>query len=271
MKYISVIILGLIQGLSEFLPISSSAHLIIFRDVFGIGSFIVEDMEMCFDISLHLGTLLAIFLYFFRDFIRMFLRGVIKGPKDKEGKLLYYVIVATIPAAIVGFFLDDLVESYFRTNLLLIIGALVLMGILLYIFDIKREETNSLKQMTFLDAILIGLAQCLALVPGFSRSGATITMARIRKINRVDAAKFSFYLSLPVTAGAVILKLIKGDMINLITNELNIFIVGVTTSFIVGIFTIKFLLKFLNKHEYNIFMWYRLILSLVVLLTLYLR
>ena len=271
MKYIDTILLGIIQGLSEFLPISSSAHLMIFRDIFGIGKFIVDDLEMCFDISLHLGTLLAILIYFFRDFVRMFLRGIIKGPKDKEGKLLYYVIVATIPAAILGLLFDDIVESYFRTNYLLIIVALVVMGILLYIFDIKKEDTNSLKKMTWLDAILIGLAQCLALIPGFSRSGTTITMARIRKINRVDAAKFSFYLSFPVTLGAVVLKFIKGDMMNLILYDKTVFIIGVTTSFIIGLIVIKFLLKFLDKHEYNIFMWYRLILSMIILVTLYMR
>ena len=125
--------------------------------------------------------------------------------------------------------------------------------------------------MGFKDAILIGCAQVCALIPGFSRSGTTISMARILKINRSDAAKFSFYLSAPVVLGAVAIKLVKGEMISLITSEPVTFILGVVISFVSGMLCIKFLLSYIKKHDYNIFMWYRLILALIVLIVLYLK
>ena len=125
--------------------------------------------------------------------------------------------------------------------------------------------------MTFKDAILIGCAQVCALIPGFSRSGTTISMARVLKINRSDAAKFSFYLSAPVVLGAVAIKVLKGEMLSLITYDPVTFIMGVLISFVSGLLCIKFLLSYIKKHDYNIFMWYRLILALVVLLTLYLK
>ena len=122
--------------------------------------------------------------------------------------------------------------------------------------------------MSFKDALLIGCAQVFALIPGFSRSGTTISMARVLKINRSDAAKFSFYLSAPVVLGAVVIKILKGEMLSLITNEPVTFALGVVISFVSGILCIKFLLNYIKKHDYNIFMWYRLILSLIVLIVL---
>ena len=114
--YFQTFILGVIQGIAEFLPISSSAHLIIFRDLFGIGSFMGQDVNLAFDIALHLGTLFAIVIYFFKDFWNMFIKGITKGPKDSEGKILWYIIVATIPAAIAGVLFEDVIENIIRSN-----------------------------------------------------------------------------------------------------------------------------------------------------------
>jgi undecaprenyl-diphosphatase len=125
--------------------------------------------------------------------------------------------------------------------------------------------------MGFRDALLIGCAQVFALIPGFSRSGTTISMARVLKINRSDAAKFSFYLSAPVVLGAVAIKVLKGEMISLITYDPLTFIIGVVISFVSGLLCIKFLLNYIKKHDYNIFMWYRLILALIVLIVLYFK
>ena len=125
--------------------------------------------------------------------------------------------------------------------------------------------------MTFKDAILIGCAQVCALIPGFSRSGTTISMARCLKLNRSDAAKFSFYLSAPVVLGAVAIKVLKGEMLALITYDVSVFVIGVVISFVSGLLCIKFLLQYIKKHDYNIFMWYRLIMALVVLVTLLLK
>ncbi len=268
MKIFETIILGIIQGIAEFLPISSSAHLIIFRDVFGIGSFIAGDMEMCFDIALHFGTFLAILVFFFKDFWKMLIKGFTKGVKDPDGKMLWMIAVATIPAAIFGVLFEDIIDELVRTNYLLIAIALAVMGIIINYCDKLSKESRGFKDMTFKDAIFIGCAQVFALIPGFSRSGTTISMARVLKINRSDAARFSFYLSAPVVLGAVAVKFLKGEMISLITYDVGTFIIGVLISFISGMLCIKFLLAYIKKHDYNIFMWYRLVLALIVLVML---
>ena len=268
MEIIQVIILGIIQGIAEFLPISSSAHLIIFRDIFGIGSFITGEFEMSFDIALHFGTLLAILVYFFKDFFKMFRDGFTKGMKTTDGKLLWYVVIATIPAAIVGVLFEDIIDKAVRTNYILICGCLALMGVIIYICDKKNAQTKTFKNMRLKDAIVIGCSQVCALIPGFSRSGTTIATARCLKLNREEAAKFSFYLSAPVVAGAVIIKIVKGDMLNLISYNPTIFVIGVVISFLSGILCIKYLLKYIKNHDYNVFMWYRLGISLLALVIL---
>lgn len=271
MRIIETIILGIIQGIAEFLPISSSAHLIIFRDVFGVGSFLSGNLEMSFDIALHFGTFLAILVYFFKDFWKMFIKGFTKGTKDEDGKMMWMIVVATIPAAIIGVLFEDKIDELVRNNFVLIAICLAIMGIIIKYTDKLSKETRSFKNMTFKDAILIGCAQVCALIPGFSRSGTTISMARALKINRSDAAKFSFYLSAPVVLGAVAIKVLKGEMVSLITSEPVTFLIGVVISFVSGLLCIKFLLSYINKHSYDIFMWYRLILALIVLIVLYLK
>ena len=271
MKILETIILGVIQGIAEFLPISSSAHLIIFRDVFGVGSFISGNIEMSFDIALHFGTFLAILVYFFKDFWKMFVKGFTKGVKDNDGKMMWMIVVATIPAAIFGVLFEDKIDELVRTNYVLIAICLAIMGIIIKYTDKLSKENRSFKDMTFKDAILIGCAQVCALIPGFSRSGTTISMARVLKINRSDAAKFSFYLSAPVVLGAVAIKILKGEMFTLIMTEPVTFTLGVVISFVSGLLCIKFLLSYIKKHDYNIFMWYRLLLALIVLFVLYLK
>lgn len=271
MSIVETIILGIIQGIAEFLPISSSAHLIIFRDVFGIGSFISGNMELSFDIALHFGTFLAILVYFFKDFWQMFIKGITKGCKDPKGKMLWMIVAATIPAAIFGVLFEDVITDIVRTNYVLIAICLAIMGIIIKYTDKLSSEARLLSDMTFKDAFLIGCAQVCALIPGFSRSGTTISMARVLKINRSDAAKFSFYLSAPVVLGAVAIKILKGEMISLITYDPKTFIIGVVISFVSGLLCIKFLLNYIKKHNYNIFMWYRLLLAFAVLLVLFLK
>ena len=271
MKILETIILGIIQGIAEFLPISSSAHLIIFRDVFGVGSFMTGNLEMSFDIALHFGTFLAILVYFFKDFWKMIMKGFTKGVKEKDGKMMWMIVAATIPAAIVGVLFEDKIDELVRTNFVLIAICLAIMGIIIKYTDKLSKDNRSFKDMGFKDAILIGCAQVCALIPGFSRSGTTISMARVLKINRSDAARFSFYLSAPVVLGAVAIKVLKGEMISLITTEPVTFIIGVVISFVSGLLCIKFLLSYIKKHDYNIFMWYRLILALIVLITLYFK
>ena len=266
MSIIETVILGIIQGIAEFLPISSSAHLIIFRDIFGIGAGMSHDMELAFDVALHLGTLLAIALYFFKDFITMITKGLTKGVKDKEGKILWYLIAATIPAAVAGLLFEDVIENIIRGNLYIIGIALAVMGIIIYIADKKGKNKKDVKQMTIKDALLIGCAQTFALIPGFSRSGTTIAAARSLGIEREQAAKFSFYLSAPVVCGAVILNLLEKTTWTIIAANVSTFVIGILISFIVGLICIKYLLKYLHNHNFKIFMIYRIIIAIVVLI-----
>ncbi len=262
---IGVIILAIIQGIAEFLPISSSAHLIIFRDLFGIGSSITEELSMSFDIALHFGTLLAIGIYFFKDFINMIVKGFTKGTKDKEGKILWYLIIATIPGALAGFLLEDKVDELIRGNFIIIGSALIIMGIIIYLADKYFEMKKDVGDLTIKDAFIIGCSQAFALIPGFSRSGTTIATGRALKLDRESAAKFSFYLSAPIVLGAVLSQLMGDNTIDLVMNNLDTFIVGVVVAFISGLLCISFLLKYLRKNDFKIFMWYRLILGIIVI------
>lgn len=263
---IASVILGIIQGIAEFLPISSSAHLIIFRDIFGIGAGMSPKMGLCFDLALHLGTLLAIAVYFFKDFWNMVIRGVTKGPKDKEGKLFWQIVVATIPAAIAGVLWEEPIENFIRTNYLLIALALLVMGVIIYLVDKYSAKKKEIKDLTFKDALIIGCSQIFALIPGFSRSGTTITAARALQTNREAAAKFSFYLSAPIVLGACILQFLEDGTLAIISANLGMFITGIVVAFITGILCIRFLLQYLKKHDFKAFMIYRILLAAVVIL-----
>lgn len=265
---ISVIILAIIQGIAEFLPISSSAHLIIFREVFGIGKDVISgDLGLTFDIALHLGTALAIIVFFFKDFLNMAIKGFTKGVKDKDGKIMWYLIAATIPAALAGVLFEDVIDNVIREKYYLIAIALIVMGIIIYLVDKKCPRDKEIKDMTLKDALIIGCSQVFALIPGFSRSGTTIAAGRALHLEREDAAKFSFYLSLPVVMGAVVLQLIKVDF-SIIASNISVLLVGIVISFIIGILCIKFLLKYLRSNDFKVFMWYRLILGIGVLIYL---
>ncbi len=263
---IEVIFLAIIQGIAEFLPISSSAHLIIFRDLFGVGSSVITgDLALAFDIALHFGTLLAIALYFFNDFLSMVIKGVTTGTKTQEGKIFWYIIVATIPAAIVGVLFEDVIENAIRGNFILIATALIIMGIIIYTADKFSKQEKNLKSMSIKDAIIIGCSQVFALIPGFSRSGTTITAARGLKLNREEAAKFSFYLSAPVVCGAVVLSIFDEVTMAAIRANLTIFLVGILVAFVSGLLCIEFLLKYIKKHDFKAFMWYRILLGIIVI------
>lgn len=269
--FFQIFILGLIQGIAEFLPISSSAHLIIFRDLLGIGSSMGADIALSFDIALHFGTLLAIGIYFFKDFIQMIRNGLTKGPKDEEGKLLWFIIVATIPAAIAGVLFEDVIENMIRSNYILIALALIVMGIIIYVFDKYMKQNKNFKKMNYLDALIIGVSQVFALIPGFSRSGTTIAAGRARGLNREDAAKFSFYLSAPVVLGAVILNVFDANVLAAIASNASIFIIGVLVAFISGLLCIEFLLRYIKNNNFKIFMYYRIFIGIVVIVVTLLR
>lgn len=254
------IILGIIQGIGEFLPISSSAHLILVPYLLGW-----EQSSLSFDVALHFGTLLAVLVVFFNEWWSLFkgaLNKITKKKESFENRMFWYLVVATVPGAVLGFLLDDVVENVFRQKIWLIATSLAVMGVLIYLGDKwasnhYKIETD-FKHISLKQAFLVGLSQALAIIPGFSRSGTTILTARLMGLSKEAATKFTFLLSVPIIAGAAILKL--GDLvINLET------IIGIVTAFVVGIFSIKFLLNYIKKHDFSIFAIYRVIFAIIIL------
>lgn len=276
MTHINAIMLGIIQGITEFFPISSSAHLIAARFLFGITDSALGNLT--FDIALHFGTLMAIVIYFFKDLMLMLKdgfkfkkNGVYSfGVLSSSGKLLWYIAVACIPAGIAGVLFDDIIEEFIRESVyapLIIAGTLSIMGVVIYYIDKHAETLVDLEHMTLKQALLIGIGQMFAIIPGFSRSGTTIMMARSQKLDRVSAAKFSFLLGVPVMAGAAVLKF-KDLTLSMI--DLN-FILGVITSFVFGMLCIKVLMVIVKNVGFEYFAVYRIVLSIILVVTYIVR
>lgn len=260
MSVFKAVILGIIQGIAEFLPISSSAHLILIPYLFGW-----EESGLAFDVALHFGTMIAVLVVFFKDWWDLFI-GAVKDVKNKEkstdGKMFWYLVVATIPAALAGFLLDDIIENVIRNKIWIIALALAIMGLLIYLGD-KWAQKHYKKETKFEDislkqALLVGVSQAFAVIPGFSRSGTTILAGRLMGISKEAITKFTFLLSVPVICGAAILK--AGDLV--FTKEV---IIGIISSFSAGLLTIKFLLNYIKKHDFSVFAFYRVILALIIL------
>lgn len=266
MTEIQALILGVIQGLTEFLPVSSSGHLNVFPWIFN------WKISEAFDVALHLGTLLAICIFFFKDWINLIKGGfnkIVKKEDSLDGKIFWYLVIATIPAGILSLVLDEISERIIGNNLnlkmALIAGALILMGIILYIVDKKSKSEVKYEDISLKQSILIGLSQAIAAAfPGVSRSGITMTVARGLKVDRESAAKYSFLLATPITAAAVLVN-IKHFVFDLP------FFVGVLSSFIVGLLIIKFLLDYLRKGSFKIFAIYRIIFGLIIMGLLFVR
>jgi undecaprenyl-diphosphatase len=266
MTPLQAITLGILQGLSEFLPISSSAHLTLAPWLLGW-----EDPGLAFDVALHLGTLIAVLWYFRMEWLALvkaafgiLTSGRIETPEKRR---VIYLIVATIPGAIGGFLLQSRAETAFRDPQLIAI-ALIVMGIVLWLADKLVDQNRVLGEMRWLDALLIGLSQVIALIPGVSRSGTTISTARGLRFDRESAAEFSFLMSMPIIAAAVIMEGPKALQEGGLTNEL---MSGVVASAISGWLAISILMRFVSKHSYGIFAFYRVALGLIVLGVLYAR
>ena len=260
MSIIHSIILGIVQGLTEFLPVSSSGHLNVFPWLFGW-----EQMPESFDVALHLGTLLAIAIFFFKDWISLLVGGykkLIKKEDSTEGRMFWYLVAATIPAGILSLVLDKISEmivgDVLNVQMAVIAVALIVMGIILYIVDKKAKSEVKYQDITLKQSILVGISQAIAAAfPGVSRSGITMTVARMLKIDRESAAKFSFMLAAPITLAAVVVEIAD------FTFDLS-FVLGVLSSFLVGLFVIKFLLEYLRKGSFKIFAIYRIIFGLLI-------
>ena len=261
MTILQSIILGIVQGLTELLPISSSAHLNLIPWIFNwTASADFNTAFEAFDVALHAGTLLAILIFFFKDWIKLIIGAfnqVVKKQKTSEGRMFWYIVLATLPGGIIGFALDHFLEDYLTKPIIIAI-ALIVMGIILYIVDKKCKSETKYEDMTLKQTFLIGLSQCLAFIPGVSRSGITMTTGRLMGVTRESAAKYSFMLSAPIVFAATIYKL--KDFVFSIP-----FVIGVITSFIVGIFVIKFLLEYLRKGSFKIFAIYRVVIGIIVI------
>ncbi|PIX61893.1 undecaprenyl-diphosphatase UppP [Candidatus Uhrbacteria bacterium CG_4_9_14_0_2_um_filter_41_50] len=259
MSYIEAIILGIVQGVTEFLPISSSGHLILLHDLFDL-----EQESFVFDVGLHIATLAAV-IWFFRDDIKIYINEFFKNPKNA---LLTKIFLATIPIGIVGvFFGDKIIELTHTMNI--IAFSLIFWGILLIAADFFTQEnkkSNSKEgRTTWLQSIFIGLLQIVALVPGTSRSGITMTAGMFSGLDRRAAARFSFLLSIPAIAGAGLVSL-KDIAENGMDVNLWVLLSGMISAFIVGWFSITFLLNLINKSGFIWFGIYRIALGLILLL-----
>lgn len=267
MNSLHALILGALQGLTEILPISSSAHLILVPKLLGW-----PESGLTFDVALHLGSLIALALYFWRDIFDMtynFIGSITgKGLHTAGNRLPWQIILATIPAAIAGKTLEEPIEQLFRPNTLLICSFLIVFGLLLAFADTTGAKKWKLDRMTLKAAILIGLAQCLALIPGVSRSGITITAALLIGFNRETAARFSFLLSLPIVFGAAILKVGFLLKTGIPAGEGTPLLIGIVSSAIFGYLSVALLLKLVQRYSLYPFVWYRLAAGILFLVLL---
>lgn len=267
MSILQALVLGIIQGLTELLPISSSGHLEIIPWLFNWTSDPQFNIAFeGFDVALHFGTFLAIALFFFKDWIKLIVGGfnqVVKKKKTTEGRMFWYLVIATIPGGIIGLLLDTFAGDMLKKPIIIAI-ALIVMGIILYFVDKKSKSTTDYEHMSFKQTFLIGLSQCLAFIPGVSRSGITMTAGRTMGVDRTSAARYSFMLSAPIVFAATIFKL-KDFVFNIP------FFVGVLTSFIVGIIVIKWLLNYLQKGSFKLFAIYRVIFGVIIIVFTFIK
>ena len=251
-EFIEILILSAVQGISEFLPISSSAHLIIVSNLYDL-----KTGSLLIDISLHLGSLLAIIFFFKKDLFNL---------KNNQ-KLLSLIIIGSIPLMVFGYILHSTELIHILRNIEIVTWTTLLFGIILYFADQRKIDQNIATNLNIKSIIFIGILQILALIPGVSRAGITMTAARFLKFNRVDSGKISFLLSIPALAGASFLGL--KDALNEPIEINFIILIAVILSFSFSYLTVKFFLSYLNKFSLNIFVVYRIIISLILFTIIY--
>jgi undecaprenyl-diphosphatase len=258
-SYFQAIVLGAVQGLAEFLPISSSAHLILVPWLLKW-----QDPGLAFDVALHMGTLLALLIYYRDEWIAM-VRSV-AGGQSAERRLLQLLIVASVPGAIIGLALEKQAETTFRSPMLIAM-AMAVLAVLLWLFDKLSPQKRTMSEMTYWDALVIGFSQALAIIPGVSRSGATITMARAVGVERGDSANFSFLMATPIIAGAGLVEARK-----LIHEGLDWSVgLGFISAAIFGLIAIAFLIRYVRTRNYVAFAVYRLLVAALVIAVFFAR
>lgn len=271
MSVFQAIILGVVQGLTEFLPVSSSGHLIVIPNLFGWGV-----SPLVFDIMLHLGTAAALIIFFFKDLWGIFI-GFVQDvwfksddfeDYSENGKMGLYIIIGSIPAAVLGYFFQDKIENYFRQ--VWFVALFLILGSVLMFTAEKARRWASNSSVDYKKSFIVGIFQSLALLPGVSRSGATISGGMLCSLKRDKAARFSFLLSIPIVVAAGLYKFYESKALFLDPNvEMYtapiVLVAGFLSSFIVGMLAIKVLLDFLKKYGLNVFVVYRVILAALIL------
>ncbi len=266
MNIFHAFLLGIIQGLTEFIPVSSTAHLLIVQHFLGLP---VDDASFVYNVLIQLGTLLALIVYFLKDLV-VLVRAFFARPfSTQENKLAWYIIIATIPALLAGVLLKNLVEGLFKTQLFEAAIRLFTAALLLFLAEWVGKRTRNLDNMTWLDALIVGVFQVLAIFPGASRSGTTISAGMLRGFDRPSAARFAFLMSVPVllAAGAYEMK----DVIKLphLGTFLPLLAVGFITAAVVGWISIRWLLSYLNKNSLYIFAAYCAVVGALCLIFLF--
>ena len=261
---IQAMVLGLVQALTEFLPVSSSGHLILVRALFGWAEY-----GLAFDVALHVGTTVALLAYFWRDWARLamaFFRGLAASEArgSADWKLLWLLVLGSVPAGVAGVLFEDEVESLLRSPLQIAV-LLILFGLFLFVAERLSKRDRGLPGLTWKDALAIGAAQALALAPGVSRSGVTLTVALLLGFRRPDGARFSFLLGTPLVLAAGLFESLKVLRQGLPPGEALAFVVGAATSAAVGVVVIWGLLAYLQRHSAHVFVAYRLILGILLL------
>jgi undecaprenyl-diphosphatase len=266
MPLLHAIVLGIVQGLTEFLPISSSAHLIVIPWILGW-----EDGGLTFDVALHAGTLVAVVLFFFRDWVQIIAQGFgLRIGRDpalaKNRSLLWLLAAGTIPGAVAGFLFEKQADAALRSPYIIATAAIVV-GLIMWLADSSGRKQKDISHVSIVDALTIGFAQALAIIPGVSRSGVTISAGLFRNFDRSAAARFSFLLSTPIIAGACAKKFwdLHKHEGGLPPDMHTAFVAGIIASAITGCVTIAFFLNFLRRRSLSLFVWYRIIFGIIVI------
>ena len=265
---LQALIMGIVQGLTEFLPVSSSGHLVIVPFLLGSDDLFLS--SLAFSVMLHLGTLVALLVYFRADWVRLIPAGLAALRErsfrdDPDRRLAWLLVASTIPAAVVGVLFEDLISTAFREVGLVVI-MLVVGGAILFLADRLGRRDRGVGDVTFPVALAIGAAQALALIPGMSRSGMSISAARLAGLDREAAARFAFLMATPITAGAGLF-----EARNLVTGDAGVdvalgpLIVGMVAALFSGLLAIHFMLRYLRTRSLDVFVWYRFALAAIVL------
>jgi len=256
MTYLEAISLAIIQGLTEFLPISSSAHLILITELMG------STQNLFYDVSLHLGTLIAVCIYFRSD-LKNILQSIIESKSLFKSLLLKQLVISCIPTLLLGFILLDIIDSYLRTSSVIAFTT-IFFGIVLFLATLTRSKKTNINQISLYDALIIGIAQSLSLIPGTSRSGITISAGLILGLDNKTASKFSFLMAVPTIGAIALYQIITSDIKSLV-NNLDINILGLMVSFVIAYATIDFFIKFINRIGFLPFIVYRIFLGLTLI------